>query len=135
MQETWVRSLGQEDSSGEVNGNPLQYSGFSQVAQVAKNPPDNAGDVRDMGSSPGWEDSLEKEMTTHSSITAWRLPWREEPGGLQSMGSHRVGHDVHIHCLLRATWMLLSQGQSELVLVISWSYRAQQEEIRKTRTP
>ena len=36
---------------------------------------------------------LEKEMATHSSILAWRIPWMEEPGGLQSMGSQRVGHD------------------------------------------
>ena len=50
MQETWVRSLGQEDL-------------------------------------------LEKEMATHSSILAWKIPWTEEPGGLQSMGSPRVGHD------------------------------------------
>ena len=50
MQETWVRSLGQEDP-------------------------------------------LEKEMVTHSRILAWRIPWTEEPGGLQSMGSQRVGHN------------------------------------------
>ena len=50
MQETWVRSLGQEDP-------------------------------------------LEKEMATHSSILAWRIPWTEEPGGLQSIRSQRVGHD------------------------------------------
>ena len=42
--------------------------------------------------SLGGEDPLEKEMTTHSSILAWRIPWTE-PGGLQSMGSQRVGHD------------------------------------------
>ena len=41
----------------------------------------------------GWEVPLEKEMATHSSILAWRIPWMEEPGGLQSMGSQRVGHD------------------------------------------
>ena len=40
-----------------------------------------------------WEDILEKEMATHSSTLAWRIPWREEPGGLQSMASQRVGHD------------------------------------------
>ena len=39
------------------------------------------------------EDPLEKEMATHSSTLAWRIPWMEEPGGLQSMGSQRVGHD------------------------------------------
>ena len=40
-----------------------------------------------------WEDPLEKEMVTHSSILAWRIPWTEEPGGLQSTGSQRVRHD------------------------------------------
>ena len=44
--------------------------------------------------SLGWEDLLEKGMVTHSSILAWRIPWTEEPGGLQSMGSQRVGHNV-----------------------------------------
>ena len=43
--------------------------------------------------SLGQEDPLEKEMATHSSILAWRIPWTEEPGGLQSTGSPRVGHD------------------------------------------
>ena len=43
--------------------------------------------------SLGWEDPLEKEMETHSSIVAWRFPWREEPGRLQSTGSQRVGYD------------------------------------------
>ena len=41
----------------------------------------------------GWEDPLEKEMATHSSTLAWRNPWMEEPGGLQSMGPQRVGHN------------------------------------------
>ena len=41
-----------------------------------------------------WEDPLEKEMATHSSILAWEIPWTEEPGGLQSMGSQRVRHDL-----------------------------------------
>ena len=40
------------------------------------------------------EDSLEKEMATHSSILAWEIPWTEEPGGLQSTGSQRAGHDL-----------------------------------------
>ena len=43
--------------------------------------------------SLGCEDPLENEMTTHSSIPVWRIPWIEEPGGLQSMRSQRVGHD------------------------------------------
>ena len=43
--------------------------------------------------SLGWEDRLEEEMATHFSILAWRIPWTEEPGGLQSMGLQRVGHN------------------------------------------
>ena len=43
--------------------------------------------------SLGWKDPLEKGMATHSSILAWEIPWTEEPDGLQSMGSQRVGHD------------------------------------------
>ena len=43
--------------------------------------------------SLGWEDPLKEGMETHSSILAWRIPWSEGPGGLQSMGSQRVGHD------------------------------------------
>ena len=48
----------------------------------------------DLVRSLGQEDPLEKEMATHSSILAWRIPWTEEPGGLQSMGSQRVGHEI-----------------------------------------
>ena len=43
--------------------------------------------------SLSWEEPLEEGMATHSSLLAWRIPWTEEPGGLQSAGSHRVGHD------------------------------------------
>ena len=55
---------------------------------MIKHPPDDAGD---MGSIPGLEDLLEKEMANHSSIRAWEILWTEEPGGLHSMGSQRVG--------------------------------------------
>ena len=55
--------------------------------------PTNAGDIRECRFDPGREDPLEKEMATHSSILAWKIPWTEEPGGLQSMGSRRVGQD------------------------------------------
>ena len=57
---------------------------------VVKNPPASAGDV---GSIPRSEDPLEDGMATHSSILAWRIPWTEEPGSLQSIGSQRVGHN------------------------------------------
>ena len=45
--------------------------------------------------SLGWDEPLEKEMATHSSILAWKIPWTEDPGRLQSTGSQRVGHDCH----------------------------------------
>ena len=51
--------------------------------------------------SLGREDPLEKGMATHSSTLAWRIPWTEEPGGLQSMGSQRVGHDWTTNTTLR----------------------------------
>ena len=58
----------------------------SQVVLEVTNPPANAGDMKDMGSIPRLGRSLEKGTATHSSILAWRMPWTEEPGGLQSMG-------------------------------------------------
>ena len=59
--------------------------------------------------SLGREDPLEKEMATHSSILAWRIPWTEEPGGLQSMWLQRVGHDwTHTHIQILRHYALLS---------------------------
>ena len=55
---------------------------MSFANSVVKNPPSHAGD---MGSVPGREDPLEKEMVTHSSILAWEIPWTEDPGGLLDM--------------------------------------------------
>ena len=51
------------------------------------------GSARDAGSVPIWGDPLEQKMATHSSILAWKIPWTEEPGGLQSMWPQRVRHD------------------------------------------
>ena len=70
-------------------GDSQKLPGASQVGLVVKNLPANAGDT---GWIPGTGRSLEKRMATRSSILAWRVPWTEEPGRLQSMGSHRVGH-------------------------------------------
>ena len=62
----------------------------SLEAQSVKNLPA----VQETGvRSLGWEDPLEKEMASHSSILAWKISWTEEPGGLQSIGSQRVGHN------------------------------------------
>ena len=62
----------------------IHHMGASQMALVVKNLPASAGEVRDAGLNPDQEDPLEKGMATHSSILAWRIPWTEEPGGLQS---------------------------------------------------
>ena len=72
---------------GSGIGYPLQYS---LVAQMVKNlPAMQETQVRSLG----WEEPLEEEMVTHSSILAWRIPWSEESGGLWSMGSQRVRQD------------------------------------------
>ena len=63
------------------------------MAQTVKNPPVNAGDTKDVASTPELERSPEKETATHFSILAWRIPWTEEPGGIQITGSQRAGHD------------------------------------------
>ena len=60
---------------------------------VVKNSPASVGDIRDVGSVPSWEDPLEEDMATHSRILAQRIPWTEESGRLQSIGSQRVRHN------------------------------------------
>ena len=61
------------------------------MAQMEKNlPVKQESGVQSLGQ----EDSLKEEIANHSSILAWRIPWTEEPGGLLSMGSHRVGHSA-----------------------------------------
>ena len=62
--------------------------GFSHTYTCIYSPPNSPPRVRSLG----WEDPLEKEMAIHSSTTAWKTPWTEEPGRLQSMGSQTVGH-------------------------------------------
>ena len=81
---------GLESSPGEGIGYPLQHSWAFLVAQMVKNLP---AMLETWVQSLGWEDALEEGMETHSSILAWRIPWTEEPGGLQTMGSQRVRHD------------------------------------------
>ena len=79
--------------SVSANWAPLEAVWASQVTIVVKNPPAEAGDVRDAGSILGLGRSPGGGHATHSSILAWRIPGREEPGRLQSMGSLRAGHD------------------------------------------
>ena len=71
-------------------------SGFPIGSEV-KNPLASAGDVRDTVLNPGSERSPEREMTAHSSILAWRIPWTEEPGKLQSIGSQRIDTTKHAY--------------------------------------
>ena len=68
-------------------------SGAFLMSQWIKNPPAMQETQETWVGSLGQEDPLEEEMTAHSSILAWRIPWTEEPGRLQSMGSQRVGRD------------------------------------------
>ena len=68
----------------------ISVGSASLVAQTVKNlPAMQETQVQSLGQKA----TLEKGMATHSSILAWRIPWTEEPGGLQSMGSQRIGHD------------------------------------------
>ena len=73
-----------------MNGSTQYVVVASLGAQTVKCPP---GMQETQLPSLDWEDPLEKEMATHSSILAWRIPWTEEPGRQQSMGSQRVGYD------------------------------------------
>ena len=79
------------DSASEMPIKVMQMkTGASLMAQMVKRLPTmRKTRVRSLS----WEDPLEKEMATHSSTLAWKIPWTEEPGRLQSMGSQRVGHD------------------------------------------
>ena len=87
----------------------MGFPGGSEVKASAC----NAGD---QGSIPGSGRSLGKEMAPHSGILAWRVPWTEEPGRLQSMGSQRVGHDratflslsVMMYCHFYVPWILFA---------------------------
>ena len=60
---------------------------------MVKKRPVNAGDLKDVVLILGWEDPLEEDIATHSSILAWKIPWTEKSGGLQSIVSQRVEHE------------------------------------------
>ena len=77
-------------SRGEGIGYPLQFSWASLMAQTVKN---LSAMQETWVRSLAWEDPLEKGKSTHSSILAWRTPWTNEPGRLQSIGSQRVRHN------------------------------------------
>ena len=75
----------------------VQFLAHAATASPLGFPPSSLGSLLAMQETSiqflGWEDPLEKEMATYSSILAWRVPWTEEPDGLVSLGSQRVGHN------------------------------------------
>ena len=81
--ENLSQEMGEASSWGFWPGVQVGFPG----ALVVKNPPTNAGTVRDLGSISGLARSPEEGMATHPSILAWRIPWTEEPGGVQAVGS------------------------------------------------
>ena len=89
--QTWGRRLG---SGGGWVGEPhFSNTKTSPVAQWVKNLPKIQETQETWVRSLGWEDPLGEEIATHSTILAWKIPWPEEPGGLESSGSQRVGHN------------------------------------------
>ena len=81
---------------------------------------ESACNTEDLGSIPGWKDPLEKEMATYSSILAWGIPWTEEPGGLQSMGSQRVRHDWATNAYLLRLGLTGGDGNSVSRTAAPW---------------
>ena len=113
-------------SSARQTSEPYRYHSVlaSLIAQMVKNlPAVQETRVRSLGQ----EDPLEKEMATHSSILAWKVPWTEEPGGLQSMGSQIAGHDWATNtCTYTLVVFLLKQSDfnprlSNLFPVFRWN--------------
>ena len=116
--------------AGEGNGTPLQYS-------CLENPMDRGAwwaAVHGVAKSWTWLSNftfpfhfhaLEKEMATHSSVLAWRIPWMGEPGGLPSVGSHRVGHDwsdlaaAYMHAARVHTHTSMHRREREFTLLSS----------------
>ena len=103
----------------------------------------NAGD---RVQSLGWEESLEKEMAVHSSILAWRIPWTEDPGGLQSIGSQRVWHDwvtnTHTHTVYTHTHIYVQyfcmQAERDLwdhPVIQQWTLAGPQTQVKPEDKP
>ena len=107
----------------EGNGNPVQYS-------CLENPMDGgawSAAVHGVGTSRTQLSdftftfqfhALEKEMTTHSSVLAWRIPWTGEPGGLPSVGSHRVRHDLAAAAAAGEWWACFRAHQLSIYFVV-----------------
>ena len=113
---SWLPSVPQDPHSLHWVANR-----YNKAAQRLKNlPAEQATQVRSLG----WEDTLKKGMATHSSILAWWIPWTEETGGLQSMGSQSVGHDwitntfiiIRQTCIEQSMWPLPLRKASLVVI-------------------
>ena len=85
--------MSRQVSSPDFTGSYVKIRASHQVALMVKNPPVNARNVKDAGSIPVLGRSLGEGHFNPFRIFAWRIPWTEEPGGLQSIRSQRVGHD------------------------------------------
>ena len=75
----------------------IEHNYFGSAVKRKKKSAFNAGTAGDLGLTPGGEDPLKESSATHFGILGWRIPWTEEPGGLQSMGLQRVGHKATLH--------------------------------------
>ena len=87
---SWIRHWPSEPG---VAGSSLTWNSMIQASLVAQMVKNLTTVQETQVCSLGLENPLEESMANHSSVLAWRIPWTEEPGGLQSMGSQRVGHD------------------------------------------
>ena len=96
-----LQSMGVARVGHDLATKLLLLLSFIGLSRGISDQPASVGDTRDVGSIPGQEDPLEKEMATHFSILAWRIPWTEMPGGLQSMESQIIEHNLvtNIHKL------------------------------------
>ena len=91
-----------------------------QMAPVVKNPPANVEDIRDAGSFPGSGKFPEECMKTHSSILSWRIPWAEEPGRPQSMGSQRDRYDWETEHVCMRVCVFCSHS-NRCIVVSDWA--------------
>ena len=108
------------------------YTKVSQVVLVVKNPPANARDTGVMGSIPGSGRSPEGGHATHSSILAWRIPWTEELGRLQSIGSQRIRHNWSDLAYRHA--ILYKEGPHKLKLRLSyWVLKSNSDSIKERK--
>ena len=118
----WITWMPKRQGNGWVWGWEATGGGFEQQrASLAIQRVKNLRAVQETWVwSLGWQDPLEKGMATHSSILAWRIPWTEEPGKLQSVGSQRVRHDwvTHTHTHTHTEWHVCERVSLIMIIII-----------------